>query len=125
MMRETPVGVMDGSIVEELNGTGSSGSGTFSLRSIWQTVIGFFSGETSKNKKIASGELYVNSSENSNNWKVYKYAQRYVSIARARDALRQYDGDQTAYSNIPYLGVDNPATVCREKIYAEILAANN
>ena len=42
-------------------------------------------------------------------WEQYKYAQRYVSLARATEALRRYDGDTTAFTKIKFFeGYENP-----------------
>ena len=125
--RTTPAGVTDGSILESLDGSGSANSGTFSLKNLWNKFISWLTGENKRNTKIASGEMYVNKAGNSDWNTTYKYAQRYLSVVRATDALRQYDGDKTAYSNIPYVGVDNPVIACLEKLEREekALAAAN
>ncbi|MBR6505257.1 hypothetical protein IKT18_00215 [Candidatus Saccharibacteria bacterium] len=44
----------------------------------------------------ASNSVASNSDEE-NTWEKYKYAQRYISLARAAEAMRQFDGDETAY----------------------------
>ena len=102
--RITPIGIMDGGILEALSGGSSSIpfiSDIISMIKIW-----FFS--TDEDKAIATGKVFVNSSANPD-WGKYKYAQRYVSLARATDALRQYDGGETAYTNIKYFeGPENP-----------------
>ena len=41
-------------------------------------------------KKLANGAAFVNSSSN-NDWNTYKYAQRYVSLVRASNALNMYN----------------------------------
>ena len=73
---------------------------------------------------IATGKAFVNPGSSGSNkyWETYKYAQRYLSEVRAVENLRMYDGDQTAYSNIPYIGVSNPVIACLEDYYAELLA---
>jgi hypothetical protein len=59
-------------------------------------------------KRIASGAAFITSSSNQD-WEQYKYAQRYVSLARATEALRRYDGDTTAFTNIKFFeGYENP-----------------
>ena len=71
-------------------------------------MIKIFLGANENNKRIASGAAFVNSTSN-DDWNEYKYAQRYVSLARATAALRQYDGDATAYTNMKYFeGTENP-----------------
>ena len=58
--------------------------------------------------KMATGESFVNSSSNSD-WDTYKYAQRYVSLARATESLRRYSNDKTAYTKLKYFeGNENP-----------------
>ena len=102
--RITPVGVVDGGILESL--TKKYGTITF-VNNILDMV------KTSLNidedqKKIASGEMFVNS-ETNQEWENYKYAQRYVSLARAQESLRQFDGNETAYSDLKYFeGTENP-----------------
>ena len=44
----------------------------------------------------ASNSVASNSDEE-DTWEKYKYAQRYISLARAAEAMRQFDGDETAY----------------------------
>ena len=71
-------------------------------------MIKTFLGANTSAKRVASGEAFLNSSSNSD-WETYKYAQRYVSLARAQESLRQYDGNKTAYSNIRFFeGTENP-----------------
>jgi hypothetical protein len=58
-------------------------------------------------KRIATGAAFTNTSSNYD-WNTYKYAQRYVSLARATEALKMFTSDATAY-NIPYFeGNENP-----------------
>ena len=71
-------------------------------------MIQSFLGASEQNKRIATGAEYVNSSNNPN-WQNYKYAQRYVSLARATESLRQYADGSTAYNNIfGFEGNENP-----------------
>ena len=50
----------------------------------------------------------MNSGDNAD-WEFYKYAQRYVSLARAASTLRQFDGDKTSYVNLKFFeGTENP-----------------
>ncbi len=102
--RQTPIGVTDGGILRSIN-TGSS-SVNF-LTDILAMIRDSF-GSSENSKRIASGEAFVNSSSNGD-WQTYKYAQRYVSLARAMAALRQYDGGETAYNNVKFFeGAENP-----------------
>lgn len=124
--RMTPVGVMDGKILQELSGENPDDE-FFSLKSLWNKFIrlfGSFSSSNENDEMIASGEMYVNSDFNDEWYTTYKYAQRYFSIVRAVNNLRQYDGDQTAYGNIPYIGIGNPVLACYERIHKEAIAAN-
>ena len=101
--RVTPDGVMDGGILEAIRG-GSKISFLGDILTMIKTFLGASEGE----KRIASGAAFVNSEANAS-WETYKYAQRYVSLARATEALRQYDGEETAYSGIKYFeGAENP-----------------
>ena len=101
--RLTPDGVMDGGILTALK---SSSNITF-LGDILSMVETFL-GANNNEKRIASGAAFVNSESNPD-WNTYKYAQRYVSLARAAKALREYDGESTAYSNLKYFeGAENP-----------------
>ena len=59
-------------------------------------------------RRIASGAAFVNSDSNAD-WEIYKYAQRYVSLARAANVLRQFDGENTSYVNLKYFeGEESP-----------------
>ena len=113
--RITPLGVMDGGILDSLHG-GSS----IPFISDILSLIESFLGASEEDKRIATGEAYVNSSSNGD-WDKYKYAQRYVSLARATSALRQFSGDSTAYSNIKYFeGYDNPVVAFTRQYYASL-----
>ena len=102
--RATPLGVMDGGILESLN----SNNGSIPFMSDIVKMIQTFLGASDGNRRIASGEAFVNSSANED-WQTYKYAQRYVSLARATSMLKQYSSDETAYSNMKFFeGKENP-----------------
>ena len=116
--RLTPIGVMDGGILEALKGDSTSIPFISNIIAMIKTWLG----STDEEKAIANGKAFVNSSSNSE-WDKYKYAQRYVSLARATDALRQYDGDETAYTNIKYFeGPENPVIAFLHDYYAELAA---
>lgn len=118
--RITPVGVMDGGILESIK----SGSSSLSFISNIISMIKIFLGASDEDKAMATGKVFVNSSSNSD-WETYKYAQRYVSLARATDALRQYDGNETAYTDLKYFeGSENPVIAFLDNYYNEI-ATNN
>lgn len=102
--RITPDGVMDGGILKAIVG----GSSKITFLSNILEMIKTFLGASESEKRISSGAAFVNSASNSD-WNTYKYAQRYVSLARATEALRQYDGDETAYTNLKYFeGTESP-----------------
>ncbi len=114
--RITPIGVTDGGILASLKG----GNGKIPFISDIVAMIKNFLGASEEEKKIASGEAFVNSATN-NNWNTYKYAQRYVALARATAVLRQYDGEETAYSNLKYFeGIENPVVAFLNDYYATI-----
>lgn len=113
--RITPLGVTDGGILDSLYG----GTSIPFISDILQMIEEFL-WASDDDKRIASGEAFVNSSQNAD-WQTYKYAQRYVSLARATSALRQFSGDSTAYSSIKYFeGVDNPVVAFTRKYYASL-----
>ena len=102
--RVTPLGVMDGGILNSL----STDSSSVSFASNIVNMIENFLGSSDSNKRVASGAAYVNSNNNPD-WNTYKYAQRYVSLARATESLKQYSNDSTAYNNIRFFeGEENP-----------------
>ena len=114
----TPIGVMDGGVLEALSSDSSSIPFVSSIISLIKTWLG----ASEEDKAIATGKVFVNSSSNPD-WEKYKYAQRYVSLARATDALRQYDGDETAYTNIKYFeGPENPVVAFVREYRAELAA---
>ena len=84
------------------------------------SMVKNFVGASEEEKREASGEAYVKSSSN-RDWDTYKYAQRYVSLARAQDALRQYDGDVAAFSNLKFFeGTENPVIAYLESLDLKI-----
>ena len=119
--RITPVGVVDGGILESIR----SGSSSLSFISNIIAMIKNFLGASDEDKAMATGKSFVNSSTNAD-WETYKYAQRYVSLARATDALRQYDGDETAYTDVKYFeGTENPVVAFLNNYYGDNVASNN
>lgn len=114
--RLTPVGAMDGGILEAIQGESSSIPFVSSIISMIKTWLG----ASDEDKAMATGKVFVNSYSNPD-WEKYKYAQRYVSLARATDALRQYDGDETAYTDIKYFeGLENPVVAFLNDYYASL-----
>lgn len=116
--RETPLGVVDGGILESLK----QGSSSIGFISNILAMIKTFLGTTREERRIASGEAFVNSSANPD-WQVYKYAQRYVSLARATSVLKQYSKGSSAYHNIQFFeGDENPVVAFLNEYY--LLADN-
>ncbi len=114
--RITPIGIMDGGILEAIKNKSTS----LSFISDIISMVRAWLGASDKDKTIATGEAFVNSTTNPN-WNKYKYAQRYVSLARATEALRQYDGDETAYNSLPlFEGTENPVIAFLNDYYSEI-----
>ncbi len=110
----------------------TSVAGFFDIKGLWKGFLEkFFSvffdmmssnDEVEQYRRIASKEVFVNT--DSEEWDVYKKAQRYFSIVRQRNALRKYDGDETAYSNIPYIGKGDPVATNLAKIRGESVIAS-
>ena len=114
--RITPIGVTDGGILESLK---STGFGKIPFVSDILSMITTWLETTDEERMIASGEAFVNSGDN-DNWQTYKYAQRYVSLARATESLRQYDGDSMAYSGLKYFeGTENPVVAYKQSKLAQ------
>ena len=114
-------GVVDGGILDSIVNNSSSIPFVSNILSMIKTFLG----ASESDKKIASGESFVNSSSNSD-WETYKYAQRYVSLARATEALRQYADDETAYTDIKFFeGEENPVIAFLEEYYSSSVAAQH
>ena len=110
--RKAPSGVVDGGILNSINNNSSSVSFVSSIANIVKNFVG----ASDKDKRIASGAEYVNSASNPSWNTTYKYAQRYMSLARAIESLKQYSGGSSAYNNIKYFeGDQNPVTAYLEK----------
>ncbi len=91
--RTTPLGILDGTILSALK-TSSFTSGLSSITNMIKSLLN----SSDTEKRIATGEAFVNSSSNPD-WQTYKYAQRYVSLARATASLKEFSGDSAAYSS--------------------------
>ena len=112
--RVTPIGVIDGGILDSL----SSGSSSISFVSDIVQMVKMLLGTSESDKRIASGAAFVNSASNED-WQTYKYAQRYVSLARATASLRKYADGSTAYNNIQFFeGSENPVMAFTREYYA-------
>lgn len=118
--RKTPLGVTDGGILDSL--TAESNSIPF-IGSILQLIEIFF-GADEDDLRVATGEAFVNS-ESNDDWQTYKYAQRYVSLARATAILKQYSSDSTAYNNMKFFeGRENPVVAYKRHYYNNIAIQN-
>lgn len=116
--RKTPLGVIDGGILNSL----SNGYSSISFVSSISAMIEKFLSSSEQNKRIASGAAFVNS-DNNTDWQTYKYAQRYVALARATAILKQYSSDETAYQNLEFFeGTENPVVAFLDQYYS---LANN
>lgn len=101
--RTSPYGTIDGSILNSLQNKTS-----YSFTSDIISMIKSFLNSSITERRIASGAAFVNSSQNPD-WQTYKYAQTYVSLARAISAFRKFSNDTTAFNNIPFFeGSKNP-----------------
>ncbi len=106
--RVTPLGVTDGGILESLSSEQNSSS--ISLVSNLVQMVKSFINSPDSNKKIATGEAFLNSASNPK-WQTYKYAQRYVSLAKTIASLREFSSYPTAFNNIQYFeGEIDPVT---------------
>lgn len=111
--RKTPLGVTDGGILDSL----SNNSNSVYFMSDILSMIEIFLGADDNDKKVATGESFVNSANNPD-WDTYKYAQRYVALARATSMLKQYSDDKTAYRNMKYFeGEENPVMAYKKHYY--------
>lgn len=114
--RKTPLGVTDGGILDSL----SNESGSVPFISSILSLIEIFFGADEEDMRIATGEAFVNSEDNAD-WKTYKYAQRYISLARATAILKQYSSDSTAYNSMKYFeGSENPVVAYKNHYYNDI-----
>ena len=106
--RTTPIGMSDAGIMEQYTEQKKNEDGTVvgrvvgKIGSFFAKLFGLSQKADSDPSLIpdeATGKAFVDSSKNEN-WNdkaQYKYAQRYISLARAAETMRQYDGDETAY----------------------------
>lgn len=102
--RKSPLGTVDGGILHSLKNKASSIPFVSNILSMLES----FAGASNNDLRIASGAAFVNTSSNAD-WQTYKYAQRYVSLARATAALAQSSSDPTAYQTLKYFeGTENP-----------------
>ena len=103
--RITPVGVTDGGILRSLRTDSDSVQFVTDILSMVEESLDV----SEEDKRIATGEAFVNSSSNQDWDETYKYAQRYISLARAANSLRRYSNDETSYTSLKYFeGTENP-----------------
>ncbi|MBR2708907.1 hypothetical protein IKE98_01060 [Candidatus Saccharibacteria bacterium] len=108
--RETPLGVIDGGIIKSRQQDSSS----ISFESDSLELVENYLGASEEDVWFAKGGDFVNSSDNPE-WQTYKYAQRYVSLARAAENLKMYTNDKTAYNDLLFFeGTENPVVAFLE-----------
>ena len=104
LKRKTPFGVIDSGILSSLDSSSSSIPFISDAISMIKDLVG----ASRDAKRIASGEAFLNSKSNPD-WAEYKLVQRYLSLARATDIMKQYADDGMAYSNLKlFEGRNNP-----------------
>ena len=101
--RKTPLATTDGGILRSLR----TGGTYIPFISDIKNLVSLFTDTSESELRIATGAAFVNSTNNPD-WQNYKYAQRYVSIARAIAAMRQFSNDPTAYNLEFHEGTENP-----------------
>ena len=103
--RKTPLGTTDGGILQSLH----SNNTNIPFISNIKNLITSSNNATEEELRLATGAAFVNSTNNPDWQQKYKYAQRYVSMARAVAAMRKFSNELTAYNNLRfYEGTDNP-----------------
>lgn len=102
--RKTPIGVMDGGILESM----MNGGDDIPFVSDILAMMADFLGANEEELRMASGETFVNKAGNPD-WEKMKYAQRYVALARVTEMLKEHSSDATAYRAMKYFeGEENP-----------------
>lgn len=101
--RKTPLATTDGGILRSLR----TGGTYIPFISNIKNLISLFMDASESELRIATGAAFVNSANNPD-WQNYKYAQRYVSMARAIAAMRKFSNDPTAYNFEFHEGAENP-----------------
>lgn len=129
--RNTPVGLSDASLVEEKKEWDNMNQSA--IKRVWASIKSLFGLidriDYGLVPKEATGKEFVYSEKNldekgNKRWEKYKYAQRYISLARAAQALRQYDGDETAYV-FDGFGNGNPVARYIDKLNQTDIALND
>lgn len=126
--RTTPVGITDAGILSGGVSNASSNDSVGFVSNIYDVITGWFNNSfNTEVKRAATGELFVNSSSNED-WNTYKWAQRYVSLARAQESLRNYavnyDG-RVAYNINTLEGTNNPIIAYIYDYCDDSVVANN
>lgn len=112
--RKTPLGVPDGGALISLR----EGTEKINYNSDITKLVENFTGVNEEENRIITGAAFLNSANNPD-WKFYKFAQRYVSLARAVTALKQYSNDKTAYNNLEFFeGQEDPVMAFLNEYYA-------
>ena len=126
--RTTPVGITDAGILSGGVSNASSNDSVGFVSNINDVITGWFNNSfNTEVKRAATGELFVNSSSNED-WNIYKWAQRYASLARAQESLRNYavnyDG-RVAYNINTLEGTNNPIIAYIYDYCDDSIVANN
>lgn len=115
--KKTLNGLTDGGILQSL----SVGSVRIPFVSDILAMVKAWLSADDADKRVASGAEFVNTASNDNWDATWRYAQRYVSLARAAAMLRQYDGDVAAYSSLRYFeGYENPVVAVVREYWAGV-----
>lgn len=135
--RNTPIGLSDAAIMEKYQIQKNEEGGVIGriigkIGSFFANLFKLTEGAENDPNSIpdeATGKAFVNSSSNHERWSdsggpQYKYAQRYISLARAAETMRQYDGDETAYV-FEGFGKGDPIARYINELYQDSVATNN
>lgn len=113
--KDTLNGLTDGGIIRALEGGGIK----IPFISDILAMVRSWLGASEADKRVASGAEFANVAGNEAWETKWKYAQRYVSLARAAAMMRYYDGGETAYVSLPYFeGAENPVMAVVREYYA-------
>lgn len=112
--RESPLGVPDANILIALK----ESSGSLSFITDFLSSAELLETATDKERAIATGAAFTYSASNPY-WDEYKYAQRYVSLARATAALKQFSPENSvALNNLQFFeGSENPVIAFTNSYY--------
>lgn len=112
--RESPLGITDANILIALK----ENSGTLSFLTDFLSSAELLETATDEERAIATGAAFTNSTSNPH-WSEYKYAQRYVALARATAALKQFSPENSvALSHLQFFeGSENPVVAFTNSYY--------